>query len=300
MTDLKWQLTAMVQPGQGGQSVRQLLEQSWLLPHRFVHYLRTRQTVTVNGSYRTMNQLVAEGDRVALGFYGDEFRTAESNYLPTMHPHLQVLFENRDLVIVNKPAGQKTHPNQPGEGGTLMNDVAGYLADQPNAAAYMVHRIDQATSGAVVVAKNPVVVPILDRQLAAQQMHRAYLAVVAGHFNLLQGRFDWPIGRDETDRRKRKVNGQGALPATSFYQVLATNATQSLVRLTLATGRTHQLRVHLAYSGHPIVGDPLYNPTPAPQMLLHGAWQRLPLPFNNKILQVQAPLPTYFPPDLVK
>lgn len=299
MPQARWKIKEQLPPNQEVISVRKLLHDQWLLPSRFIHYLRRRRQVLINGQYRSMNQVVRPGDLVKLSFYGDEFRTATSNYQPTPTPRLQVLFENRDLMVVNKPAGQKTHPNQPLEIGTLMNDVAGYLVGTTNG-AYMVHRIDQATSGALIVAKNPVVVPILDRLIASGQIHREYLAAVDGEFTDLTGQFNWPIGRDPHDRRKRKVDGPGAQPALTNYRVMATSGGQSLVQLKLATGRTHQIRVHLAHSGHPIVGDPLYNPVPAQQMLLHGVAQRLVLPFTGKAVQISAPLPNYFPSALVK
>lgn len=246
-----------------------------------------------------MNQQVHPNDLVVMNFNGDEFRTPQSRYRPTPHPHLQVLYENRDLLVVNKPAGQKTHPNQPLETGTLMNDVAGYIQGTLNA-AYMVHRIDQATSGALIVAKNPVVVPILDRLIAQGQIHRQYVAVVRGTISPEQGQLTWPIGRDPQDKRKRMVNGSGAQPAVTNYQVIATDGQQSLVRLDLETGRTHQIRVHLAYSGHPIIGDPLYNDQPAPHLLLHGIRQRLVVPFSGNLRQIYAPLPNYFPKSFGK
>ena len=295
----RWQIEETVHPTQGDQSLRALLERSWLLPHRFVHYLRVREHVLLNGRYQPMNTAVTVGDRIDLFFDGDEFRTAESSYRPDPRVIPPVGFENRDLLVINKPAGLKAHPNQAGEGGTVLNGVAAYLQDQPQAAAYMVHRLDQATSGAMIVAKNPVVVPILDRQLSAGDLHRTYLALVAGHFAQPRGHFTWPIGRDPQDKRKRQVNGLKAQPAWTDYRVVGESGGQSLVELDLKTGRTHQLRVHLAFSGHPIVGDPLYNPQPAPRMMLHAATQRLRLPFSNQFQQIEVAPPTTFPANLV-
>ena len=186
----------------------------------------------------------------------------------TSAPHLAVLFENRDLLVVNKPRGQKSHPNEEGETGTVMNDVAGYLAGS-NDGAYMVHRLDLQTSGAMIVAKNPIVVPVLNRLIADGLIHREYVAVVEGRLEGI-GCWDWPIGRDPEDPRWRAVDGLHAQPARTYYRSLAANDQRSLVQLRLATGRTHQLRVHLAHSGHPIVGDPIYNRASAERMLLHG------------------------------
>ncbi|MCI1974373.1 MAG: RluA family pseudouridine synthase [Limosilactobacillus sp.] len=296
MADYQWQLREQLVADQPVVSIRELLQRQWLLPKRFVHYLRSRRQVLINGEYQSMNTLIHSGDQVTLQFRGDEFRQSDANqYLPTATPHLNVLYENRDLVVVNKPRGQKSHPNEKGETGTLMNDVAGYLHHQ----AYMVHRIDQQTSGAVIVAKNPIVVPILDRLISRGQIHREYLAIVTGRLTG-SGEWNWPIGDDPTDPWRRMVNGEAAQPAQTFYQTLAATEQASLVRLKLGTGRTHQLRVHLAHSGHPIIGDPIYNPGSGEGMLLHGQRQRLVLPFSNEQLEIIAPVPTYFERDLVK
>lgn len=299
MEPVRWRLTEQLTRDQKPRPLRELLHQQWLLPNRMIHYLRLRHHVLVNGKYQTVNLPVAAGDQVQLLFNGDEFRTPQANqYVPTQNPHLQILYENRDLLVVNKPRGQKSHPNWQGEPGTVMNDVAGYLA-KGNDGAFMVHRLDRLTSGAMIVAKNPVVVPVLDRLISAGQIHREYLAVVEGEL-AGQGCFRWPIGKDPADPRFRCVNGDQARSAVTYYESLAYNSQRSLVHLRLATGRTHQLRVHLAHSKHPIVGDPIYNPTSHEQMLLHGATQGLVLPFSFNKVKIQAPLPPYFEKYLLK
>lgn len=300
MVAYRWQLTEKLISPQAPLPLRQLLHEQWRLPNRLIHFLRVRQQVLVNGKYRAMNEIVHAGDVICLEFSGDEFRTPTANdYVPTAHPELAILYENRDLLVVNKPRGQKTHPNYHGETGTLMNDVAGYLATSCDN-AYMVHRIDLQTSGAVIVAKNPVVVPILNRWISEGKIHRQYLAVVEGRLTG-SGVMDWPIGTDPNNWHLHQVNGVAPQPALTYYHVLAANDNYSLVRLQLATGRTHQLRVHLAHSGHPIVGDPLYNAQPADVgMLLHGERQRLVLPFVRKSLNIIAPIPSYFQKFLVE
>ena len=295
----RWQINEKLADDQVAKPLRKLLHDQWLLPNRLIHYLRIRRTVLVNGKYRSMNEFVAKSDNIQLLFGGDEIRTPTANdYVPSSSPHLEVLYENRDLLVVNKPRGQKTHPNYHGETGTLMNDVAGYLINSENN-AYMVHRIDLQTSGAVVVAKNPIVVPILNRLISDGQIHRQYLAVVEGKMPT-RGKFDWSIGCNPQNSHLHQVNGQNAQPALTYYKTLASNHERSLVKLRLVTGRTHQLRVHLAYSGHPIVGDPLYNPSSTEGMLLHGVSQKLILPFVMKSLNISAPLPSYFENYLVK
>lgn len=296
---IKWQITEKLAEDQVTMSLRDLLAKQWLLPSRFIHFLRVKHHVLVNGHYQYMNQMVNTGDKIDLQFTGEEFRTANSHYLASPNAHLRVLFENRDLLVADKPAGQKSHPNQPLENNTLMNDAQAYLQRQ-GTNAYMVHRIDQATSGAVIVAKNPIVVPVLDRLISMGQIHRRYLAVVHGQLAKQKGHFDWEIGKDPNDRRKRKVDGVQAQFASTKYEQLASDGQFTLVKLKLLTGRTHQIRVHLAHSGHPIVGDPLYSTDPHGPMLLHGYRQNLVLPFKMTAYQVSDPLPPYFPESLLK
>lgn len=300
MTDkIRWQIEEQLPVNQPRCGLRALLHDQWLLPNRYIHFLRRRHHVLLNGRYAYMNTAVAPGDRVAMAFNGDEFRTPAANdYRPTVAPQVEILFENRDLVVVNKPQGQKSHPNYHGETGTLMNDVAGYLAAS-NQGAFMVHRLDQETSGAMIVAKNPVVVPVLNRLISSGQIHRRYLAVVTGEL-IGQGSFMEPIGKDLQDVRKYCVAGKNAKPAQTNYRVLASRPDRTLVLLQLATGRTHQIRVHLAHHGHPIIGDPLYSRDNFARMLLHGAAQELVLPFSFKRIRVTAPLPSYFTDYLVK
>lgn len=297
--EIRWHLTEFLPVNQELRPLRDLLHRQWLLPDRLIHYLRRRQHVLVNGRYQPVNELVHAGDRVDLLFNGDEVRTPTANdYRPTPNPRLAILFENRDLLVVNKPRGQKSHPNVAGETGTVMNDVAGYLAGSADG-AYMVHRLDLQTSGALIVAKNPIVVPVLNRLIAMGQIHREYLAVAEGRLTGA-GKWDWPIGRDPRDPRWHTVDGLHAQPALTYYQSLAVSNQRSLVRLHLATGRTHQLRVHLAHSGHPIVGDLIYNRASPEQMLLHGVRQQLVIPFTFQKREIVAPLPTYFQKYLVK
>lgn len=294
----QWVIKQRLSHNQPALSVRQLLQKQWLLPSRLVHFLRVRRNVLVNGRYQSMNALVHPGDLVTLNFEGDEFRTSASNYLPSKSHDLNILYENQYLLVVNKAGGQKMHPNEAGETGTLMNDVAAYLQGSGNA-AYIVHRLDKQTSGAVIVAKNPVVVPILDKRIAAGEIHRSYLAVVAGKLSG-DGRINLPIGDDPSDPWRRKVQGVNARPAVTDYFCVQSTDRASLVKLKLQTGRTHQLRVHLSSIGHPIIGDPIYNPVPADHMLLHGFKQSLVLPFTNQRIEIKAPLPPYFSQDLIE
>lgn len=291
---MQWVLKKQVNDEFSGMTVRQLLAKGWLLPRKFIHFLRINKNITFNGKYRNMNEKVHAGEQVIMKFEGQEFRTKTSNYLVDDTCKIEVLYENDDLLVVNKPAGIKSHPNQPLEKGTLMNYVAAYLKDDEKSQPYMVHRLDMQTSGAMIIAKNPVVVPILDLLISQGTIKREYLAKVSGHLPQSKGEIDFAIGKDPSDKRKRKIDGPKSKPALTYYEVLEEDATTSLVALKLKTGRTHQLRVHLQAMGTPIIGDPLYNHDNNEQMLLHGAKQKLVIPFTNENMEIKAPLPQYF------
>lgn len=273
-------------------TVRQLL-QSWLIPKKWQHFLRVEHKVLVNGAYRSFHRTVAAHDQITLDF---SFLTNSQQVYQPSAGQLPIIFENDDLVVINKPAGIKSHPNSPVETGTVLNILTQQLAVPP----LMVHRIDEQTSGALLVAKTPVVVPILDRELSQKTMGRDYLAWVAnvaGAPLSTGGEINLPIGRDPADQRKRKIDCQTGQPARTQYQVLQQNAQTALIHLHLLTGRTHQIRVHLAALNLPIIGDPLYNPLTksGEKMLLHGYQLFFKQPFTEQPITVQAPLPPYFP-----
>lgn len=291
---MHWTFNLIIPANLAHQTVRDCLR-AWLIPKRIQGQLRQNRRIWLNGTTASVASPVNLGDQLRLDFVPSDFRTPVSSYLPDTSRVVDILFQNHDLLVVNKPAGIKSHPNQPGEVGTLLNFLAAMLPKETGA-PYMIHRLDQMTSGAMIVALNPVVVPILDRLISEKQIHRTYLAWVRGHFDSPTGHFTAPIGRNQKDKRKRWVNTPDAQPALTDYQVLQTTAHQSLVQLELQTGRTHQLRVHLAASQHPIIGDPLYDAQAAnaPRLLLHAIKIHLVLPFEGRQVSVVAPRPAVF------
>ncbi|GAB6092769.1 RluA family pseudouridine synthase [Furfurilactobacillus curtus] len=292
----KWTSKYSVPAPLAGVSVRQLLN-AWLIPKRMQHDLRVNHDVVVNGQYQPYSMSVHTGDQVSLTVRAENLGTPVQRYLPDDHVYLPILYENNDVLVINKPSGIKSHPNRPDESGTVMNFLTAQLANV-NQTPAMVHRLDMATSGAMIIAKTPLVVPILDRLIADKRISRTYQAWVAGHFEQSAGQFNDPIGRDLNDRRKRRVNGDHAQTAQTSYQVLKTTTSASLVRLTLGTGRTHQLRVHLAAHGHAILGDPLYASPKAllaaPRLMLHAYQLHLLLPLDETDMMITAPLPKDF------
>ncbi|WP_061777307.1 RluA family pseudouridine synthase [Levilactobacillus senmaizukei] len=288
-----WSYTRVLPENFISRPLRQLLT-DWLIPSHLVHDLRINQRVLVNGHYRSMNQTVIGGDTLLLTFVPEDFKEPFPAVDPDSAATVSVIYETADLLIVNKTRGSKTHPNQPDERGTTLNHVAAYLGpDEPG--PYILSRLDQETTGALMMTKTPAVVPIMVRNIAEKRVQRTYLAWVHGNLNGT-GTFTGPIGRDLTDKRKRQVNGDHAQPAITHYTVLDHQPGATLVRLWLETGRTHQLRVHLAHSGHALVGDPLYGPDGRTALRLH-CWQlAFPQPFtlDDKRTTVTAPIPADF------
>lgn len=254
-----------------------------LIPRKWRHYLRIEQNVKINGEYRYFNEEIFPGDQIDIVL--DQVESAQQKY-PANGKLPDVIYEDKNLLIINKKKGQKTHPNLD-ETTTALNDCATYLGYSP----YIVHRLDMLTSGLLLIAKNPAVVPILNRELTNKTFHRDYLAKV-DHADKLenQGTIDQLIGHDPDDQRKRMITPDG-LHAVTHYQVLKRNYDGSaIVRLTLETGRTHQIRVHLASLGTPIIGDPLYNPNFASEELALDAYEiSLIKPFSFEKLDAKLP-----------
>lgn len=290
----RWQFTARLPQNFQTKSLRQLLMTDWYLPKHLVFSLKRDQRVLVNQRYLPVNFDVHPGDQINLTFLVADFDHPFPNVTPDSAATVDVLYEDANLIVVNKTQGSKTHPNQPGEVGTTLNHVAAYLAPE-HQQPYVINRLDQETSGALLIAKNPAVVPILVRLVKEKLIRRTYLAWVHGQLNHPQGIIAMPIGRDETDKRKRQVGGAHPQMAITRYKVMERQANATLVAVQLQTGRTHQIRVHFASLGHPIVGDPLYADDPRQQRLLLHSWQlRLPLPFSFKHIGVTAGLPETF------
>lgn len=265
-------------------STAELLEKQWLVPRKVRHFLRMRNGVAVNGAPQSFNQLVKAGEQVTLTIADSDY--AYQPVQPGDSNQVEVLFEDDYLIIVNKPVGIKTHPNEPDEKDTMQNHLAAYLAavgQQP----YVVHRLDRETSGAVMFAKNPLVVPILGRLLEEKRIYRRYQAIVSGE--LRQARtIDQKIGRDRHDRRKRRIDPRGGQTAITHVTVHQFTKKSSEIYCQLDTGRTHQIRVHLASIGHPIIGDPLYGKQAAQRMMLHAYEMHFQHPFSGEQLMAIA------------
>lgn len=219
---------------------------------------------------------------------------------------LEVLYEDGDLLAINKPAGLVVHPSYKNTRGTLMNGVLALARDWPSGARPgLLGRLDKNTSGVVLIAKSGLVHAALQRAMDARKVDKDYLAVVWGKPSPARGSIDLALDRDPWDRRRITVTDRGGQPSVTRYERVATTGSFSLVRLRLITGRMHQIRVHLAAKGWPIVGDAAYGRKPSritsaetmpiarafPRQALH-AWRiAFRHPTSGKELSIVAPLP---------
>ena len=267
-------------------TVKEALEDYFLIPRKIRHFLRTKKHVQVNGVTVHWQSMLQAGDQLTLTFDPEDYE--EKDLLAGDASLVETLYEDEHLIIVNKPEGMKTHANQPAEI-ALLNHVSTYVGKT----CYVVHRLDKETSGALVFAKNPFVLPVLNRLLEDKKIQRDYWALILGSLPKKQLVYKDKLGRDRHDRRKRIVDPRKGLYAETHVTSLKTFKRTSLVNCQLQTGRTHQIRVHLSHHGHPIVGDPLYNPERAPRLMLHAHRLRLAHPFTLEKIQVEAPSPSF-------
>ena len=273
------------------------LAQAPELPSRaFAQKLLKSGKVTVNTRPVKPSYLVQNGDLVRVDFEAPKPLAVKAEDIP-----LDILYEDQDLVVVNKPRGMVVHPAAGNQSGTLVNALLNYCTDLSGIGGVIrpgiVHRLDKDTSGALVVAKHDQSHLALAQQLKQRTMTRIYLALVHGHLPAIEGTINAPIGRHPVHRKKMAVIPQGR-PAVTYYRLLEELGPYTLLQAKLTTGRTHQIRVHLQYIGHPVAGDEVYSRTKEPFTIkgqaLHAAILRLIHPRTGKLMEFNAPLPPDF------
>ena len=253
--------------------------------------------VLVNGKTGKPNLLVKKGDEIKLSLP----EPRELEVLPQEIP-FQVVYEDQDLMVVNKPQGMVVHPAAGNYEGTLVNALLYYCRDLSGINGVLrpgiVHRIDKDTSGLLLVAKNDFAHQELARQIKEHALTRIYRAVVHGSIPEPAGVIDAPIGRHPVHRKKMAVVLKNSKRAVTHYRVLERFTGFTYIEARLETGRTHQIRVHMSYLGYPVAGDPLYGPQKNRLDLkgqaLHAAVLGFVHPRTGDYLEFEAPLPEYF------
>lgn len=282
---------------QAGLRLDKLMQQ--LLPE----FSRSRHQTFIENGYTLVNDLEVKpntkckaGDVITAQFPDNEDLEVKAEAMD-----LDILYEDHDLLVVNKPKGLVVHPGAGNTEHTLVNGLLAHCTDLSGINGVLrpgiVHRIDKDTSGCLVVAKNDLAHQGLSDQLQTKTMRRTYVALVHGVLSHNLGTIEAPIGRDKNDRQKMTVTALHARPAITHFTVLKRYQDMTLVECQLETGRTHQIRVHFQYIGHPVVGDPKYAGKTLENtegQCLHAQKIEFIHPRTGELMRFEAPIPAVF------
>lgn len=257
--------------------------------------------ILVNGQAKKAKYAVKEGDVITYELPEPEVVEYVAEDIP-----LEIVYQDEDVAVVNKPQGMVVHPSAGHSSGTLVNALMYHIKDLSGINGVLrpgiVHRIDKDTSGLLMIAKNDQAHVALADELKDKKSLRKYWAIVHGNLPNDRGVIEAPIGRSEKDRKKQAVTAKGK-PALTRFQVLERFGDYTLVELQLETGRTHQIRVHMAYIGHPVAGDEVYGPRKTLKghgQFLHARTLGFTHPRTGEVLEFTAEAPAIFQETLEK
>lgn len=302
MDDQKFKLRVLEE---GNRLDKWLAEQVEGLSRSAIQELIETGRVRVNGKTVKASYRVREGDWVVVELPP----TPEIGLVPETIS-LPIVYEDRELLVVDKPAGMVVYPGPGHAGGTLVNALLALypeLTNGPDERPGIVHRLDRDTSGLMLIARNPTVRQALQRQFQARQVHKTYLALLEGELQPVWGRIEAPIGRDPRHRQRMTVMPEGREAVTEYhvqerfrYRIGSSTGRYTLVEAHPWTGRTHQIRVHFASIGYPVVGDRVYGRRrtrlPVSRQFLHAWRLEFEHPLSGERLRFEAPLPA----DLIR
>lgn len=279
-----------ITPQQDGLRVEQFLRRMGYSAQNLASIKRMPESILVNGVPCYMKHPLAAGDQLQVHI--SEQKCSEK--IPPVYAPLSIVYEDEDLIVVNKPAGMPIHPSLNHYTGSLANALAWYYQEQGKPFIFRCcNRLDRDTSGLTVVAKHLVSGSILSAMTKKKEVRREYLAIVRGRISPESGTICAPLGRKEGSIIERFVDFEKGEPAVTHYRFLDEKNGHSLVSVRLETGRTHQIRIHMKYLGYPLIGDYLYNPDMEwiTRQALHSHRLSFSHPITGQWMEFTAPLP---------
>ena len=273
-----------------GLRVEQFLRRKRYSGQNLSEIKRMPKSILVNGVHYYMRQELSKGDHLQVRIC----ETQNSEKIPPTKLPLDIIYEDEDLLVLNKPAGMPIHPSLNNYTNSMANALAYYFQSQGKPFIFRCcNRLDRDTSGLTIVSKHLVSGSILSDMTKYREVHREYLAIARGSVTPSEGTIQAPLGRKEGTIIERTVDWEHGETAITHYQVVKEANDHSLVSLKLETGRTHQIRIHMKYLGYPLIGDYLYNPDMEyiSRQALHSHRLCFPHPITGTMLEFTAPLP---------
>ena len=273
------------------------------LSRSMVQKLIKENRILVNGKVEKESYKIKINDKITIQIEEPKSSKLEAQDIP-----LDIIYEDNDIIVINKPKGMVVHPGNGNPDNTLVNAVLAHCKGSLSGIGGeirpgIVHRIDKDTSGLIIVAKNDKSHINLSEQIKNHEVTKIYTALVKGNISEDEATIDMPIGRDKKDRKKMSVTRDGK-EAVSHIKVVKRYGNYTLIRVKIDTGRTHQIRVHMAKIGHPVVGDEVYssgkNEFGVKGQMLHSTILKFKHPISGKEIMLEAPLPQYFEDVLSK
>ena len=259
-------------------------------PHAvIVHLKKTPNGILLNGTWEYVNTVLKTGDVLEIALIEQE----SSEKIPPIYAPFSIVYEDEDILVIDKPANMPIHPSLNHYENTLANAVCYYFASKNIPYTFRcVNRLDKNTTGLTIIAKHMLSSAILSQDVAIKRIEREYLAIVSGETDDF-GTIDAPIGRKEASTIERQIDYENGERAVTHYRKISTKNGYTLLSLRLDTGRTHQIRVHMSSIGHPLIGDFLYHPTSneLPRQALHSHKLHFIHPITKETMEFTAPMP---------
>ena len=283
-------LNYTIQKDEDGLRVEQFLRRRGYSRQNLVELKKMPRSILVNGGPRRLNEILTDMDTLTVHIQ----EHISSLQIPPVRLPLDIIYEDEDIIVINKPAGMPVHPSINNNTNTLANGLAWYYQEQGKPFIFRcTNRLDRDTSGLTIIAKHMLSSNILSRMTVRHEIRREYLAIVRGSVQPAEGTISAPLSRKPGSVIERTVDFDHGERAVTHYHVVEETNGHSLVSLLLETGRTHQIRIHMKYLGFPLIGDYLYNPDMEymQRQALHSCRLALNHPITGEKLEFRAPLP---------